>query len=108
MSPSHENAAYPTLETLAATALLREHLADLRVRVINVVDAGVTSTRARAAAEPTTTTRATVATTRPVEPTTTASTRRRPASPGRRTRRWWTRLLRSGEHVRAGARRRGS
>jgi xylulose-5-phosphate/fructose-6-phosphate phosphoketolase len=28
----------PTLETLAATALLREHLPDLRVRVINVVD----------------------------------------------------------------------
>jgi xylulose-5-phosphate/fructose-6-phosphate phosphoketolase len=28
----------PTLETLAATALLRTHLPDLRVRVINVVD----------------------------------------------------------------------
>jgi xylulose-5-phosphate/fructose-6-phosphate phosphoketolase len=28
----------PTLETLAATALLREHLPDLRVRVVNVVD----------------------------------------------------------------------
>jgi xylulose-5-phosphate/fructose-6-phosphate phosphoketolase len=28
----------PTLETLAAAALLREHLADLRVRVVNVVD----------------------------------------------------------------------
>jgi xylulose-5-phosphate/fructose-6-phosphate phosphoketolase len=28
----------PTLETVAATALLREHLPDLRVRVINVVD----------------------------------------------------------------------
>jgi xylulose-5-phosphate/fructose-6-phosphate phosphoketolase len=28
----------PTLETLAATALLREHLPDLKVRVINVVD----------------------------------------------------------------------
>jgi xylulose-5-phosphate/fructose-6-phosphate phosphoketolase len=28
----------PTLETLAAAALLREHLPDLRVRVINVVD----------------------------------------------------------------------
>ena len=28
----------PTLETLAATALLRQHLPDLRVRVINVVD----------------------------------------------------------------------
>jgi xylulose-5-phosphate/fructose-6-phosphate phosphoketolase len=28
----------PTLETLAATALLREHLSDLRVRVVNVVD----------------------------------------------------------------------
>ncbi len=28
----------PTLETLAAAALLREHLSDLRVRVINVVD----------------------------------------------------------------------
>ena len=28
----------PTLEVLAATALLREHLPDLRVRVINVVD----------------------------------------------------------------------
>jgi xylulose-5-phosphate/fructose-6-phosphate phosphoketolase len=28
----------PTLETIAATALLREHLPDLRVRVINVVD----------------------------------------------------------------------
>jgi xylulose-5-phosphate/fructose-6-phosphate phosphoketolase len=28
----------PTLETLAATAILREHLPDLRVRVINVVD----------------------------------------------------------------------
>jgi xylulose-5-phosphate/fructose-6-phosphate phosphoketolase len=28
----------PTLETLAATAILREHLPDLKVRVINVVD----------------------------------------------------------------------
>jgi xylulose-5-phosphate/fructose-6-phosphate phosphoketolase len=28
----------PTLETLAATAILREHLPELRVRVINVVD----------------------------------------------------------------------
>ncbi len=28
----------PTLETLAATALLREHLPELRVRVLNVVD----------------------------------------------------------------------
>jgi xylulose-5-phosphate/fructose-6-phosphate phosphoketolase len=28
----------PTLETLAATALLRDHLPDLRVRVVNVVD----------------------------------------------------------------------
>jgi xylulose-5-phosphate/fructose-6-phosphate phosphoketolase len=28
----------PTLETVAATALLREHLPDLRVRVVNVVD----------------------------------------------------------------------
>src|SRR6185503_8694706 len=28
----------PTLETLAATALIREHLPDLRVRVVNVVD----------------------------------------------------------------------
>jgi xylulose-5-phosphate/fructose-6-phosphate phosphoketolase len=28
----------PTLETLAATSILREHLPDLRVRVINVVD----------------------------------------------------------------------
>jgi xylulose-5-phosphate/fructose-6-phosphate phosphoketolase len=28
----------PTLETLAAAAILREHLGDLRVRVINVVD----------------------------------------------------------------------
>jgi xylulose-5-phosphate/fructose-6-phosphate phosphoketolase len=28
----------PTVETLAATALLREHLPDLRVRVVNVVD----------------------------------------------------------------------
>ena len=28
----------PTLETVAATALLREHLPELRVRVINVVD----------------------------------------------------------------------
>jgi xylulose-5-phosphate/fructose-6-phosphate phosphoketolase len=28
----------PTLETLAAVSLLREHLADLRVRVVNVVD----------------------------------------------------------------------
>jgi xylulose-5-phosphate/fructose-6-phosphate phosphoketolase len=28
----------PTLETIAASALLREHLPDLRVRVINVVD----------------------------------------------------------------------
>jgi len=28
----------PTLETLAATSLLREHLPDLRVRVVNVVD----------------------------------------------------------------------
>ena len=28
----------PTLETLAAAAILREHLPDLRVRVVNVVD----------------------------------------------------------------------
>jgi xylulose-5-phosphate/fructose-6-phosphate phosphoketolase len=28
----------PTLETLAATSILREHLPDLRVRVVNVVD----------------------------------------------------------------------
>jgi xylulose-5-phosphate/fructose-6-phosphate phosphoketolase len=28
----------PTLETLAATALLREHLPDLKVRVVNIVD----------------------------------------------------------------------
>ncbi|MEA2382235.1 MAG: xylulose-5-phosphate/fructose-6-phosphate phosphoketolase, partial [Solirubrobacteraceae bacterium] len=28
----------PTLETVAAAALLREHLPELRVRVINVVD----------------------------------------------------------------------
>jgi xylulose-5-phosphate/fructose-6-phosphate phosphoketolase len=28
----------PTLETLAATAMLREHLPELRVRVVNVVD----------------------------------------------------------------------
>jgi xylulose-5-phosphate/fructose-6-phosphate phosphoketolase len=28
----------PTLETLAATAILREHLPELRVRVVNVVD----------------------------------------------------------------------
>ncbi|MDC5252386.1 hypothetical protein NRA59_19150, partial [Acinetobacter baumannii] len=28
----------PTLETLAAAALLREHIPDLRVRVVNVVD----------------------------------------------------------------------
>ena len=28
----------PTLETLAAAALLREHLPDLRVRVVNVID----------------------------------------------------------------------
>jgi xylulose-5-phosphate/fructose-6-phosphate phosphoketolase len=28
----------PTMETLAATALLREHLPDLKVRVVNVVD----------------------------------------------------------------------
>jgi xylulose-5-phosphate/fructose-6-phosphate phosphoketolase len=28
----------PTLEALAATALLREHLPDLRVRFVNVVD----------------------------------------------------------------------
>jgi len=28
----------PTLETLAATALLREHLPELRIRVVNVVD----------------------------------------------------------------------
>jgi xylulose-5-phosphate/fructose-6-phosphate phosphoketolase len=28
----------PTLETLAATAILREHLAEFRVRVVNVVD----------------------------------------------------------------------
>jgi xylulose-5-phosphate/fructose-6-phosphate phosphoketolase len=28
----------PTLETLAATAILREHLPDLKVRVVNVVD----------------------------------------------------------------------
>ena len=28
----------PTLETLAAAAILREHLPDLKVRVVNVVD----------------------------------------------------------------------
>ena len=28
----------PTLETLAAVSLLRTHLPDLRVRVVNVVD----------------------------------------------------------------------
>ena len=28
----------PTLEILAATAILREHLPELRVRVVNVVD----------------------------------------------------------------------
>ena len=28
----------PTLETVAAAALLRQHLPDLRVRVVNVVD----------------------------------------------------------------------
>ena len=28
----------PTLEVLAATALLREHLPELKVRVVNVVD----------------------------------------------------------------------
>src|SRR4029450_1954402 len=28
----------PTLETLAATAILREHVPDLKVRVVNVVD----------------------------------------------------------------------
>jgi xylulose-5-phosphate/fructose-6-phosphate phosphoketolase len=28
----------PTLETLAATSLLRKHLPDLRVRVVNVID----------------------------------------------------------------------
>ena len=28
----------PTLETLAAVSILREHLPDLRVRVVNVVD----------------------------------------------------------------------
>ena len=28
----------PTLETLAAVAILREHLPDLKVRVVNVVD----------------------------------------------------------------------
>jgi hypothetical protein len=67
------------------------------------IRAGGTSTRP-AAAGPTTTTRATVATTRPVEPTATTRT----ASPGCRTRRRWTRLPRSREHVRAGARRRGS
>jgi len=28
----------PTLETLAAVSILREHLPDLRIRVVNVVD----------------------------------------------------------------------
>ena len=28
----------PTLETLAAVSIMREHLPDLRIRVINVVD----------------------------------------------------------------------
>ena len=42
----------PTLETLAAAALLREHLPDLRVRVVNVVDLMRLQTRARAPARP--------------------------------------------------------
>jgi xylulose-5-phosphate/fructose-6-phosphate phosphoketolase len=28
----------PTLETLAAVSILREHLPDLKIRVVNVVD----------------------------------------------------------------------
>ena len=42
----------PTLETLAAAALLREHLPDLRVRVVNVVDLMRLQPRDRASARP--------------------------------------------------------
>ena len=42
----------PTLETLAATALLREHLPELRVRVVNVVDLMRLQPRSRAPARP--------------------------------------------------------
>ena len=40
----------PTLETLAAAAILREHLPDLRVRVVNVVDLMRLQPRVRAPA----------------------------------------------------------
>ena len=42
----------PTLETLAAVALLREHLPELKVRVVNVVDLMRLQPRERASARP--------------------------------------------------------
>ena len=42
----------PTLETLAAVDLLREHLPDLKVRVVNVVDLMTLQPHERAPARP--------------------------------------------------------
>ena len=42
----------PTLETLAAVDLLRQHLPDLKVRVVNVVDLMRLQPRVRAPARP--------------------------------------------------------
>ena len=42
----------PTLETLAAAAILREHLPDLKVRVVNVVDLMRLQPDSRASARP--------------------------------------------------------
>ena len=42
----------PTLETLAAVDLLREHLPDLKIRVVNVVDLMTLQPRERAPARP--------------------------------------------------------
>ncbi len=42
----------PTLETLAAVDLLREHLPELKVRVVNVVDLMTLQPQERASARP--------------------------------------------------------
>ena len=42
----------PTLETLAAAAILREHLPELKVRVVNVVDLMRLQPESRAPARP--------------------------------------------------------
>ena len=42
----------PTLETLAAVDLLRQHLPDLKIRVVNVVDLMTLAAAERASARP--------------------------------------------------------